>query len=174
MTAWCDSASWGPQEGQTAPLRQRCAHCVLTGTAQRSPRGGAHGRPASARPPRPIPSTWGLQLLWLKHPFLHTVKSPIQLGLCGSRVTAKLLATRCFQHSGKKWGPPHLPPPARKEQCPPPGPGAPVDPLCLLFSPPPSQPQPFPLVSMGTKRQLPVLRRRQFPRQLATARTGLG
>lgn len=31
---------------------------------------------------------------------------------------------------------------------------------------------PSPLVSMGTKRQPPGLRRRQFPRQLATAGTG--
>lgn len=42
------------------------------------------------------------------------------------------------------------------------------------LSPPPLESQPFSLVSMGTKRQTPVLRRRQFPRQLATAGTGWG
>lgn len=115
---------------------------------------------------------------WLKHPFLGTGKSPVQFWPQNRGCVAQGLQlsseSRVFPAFREEvWASPP-PSPVRKEQGPPPGPGAPAAPLCPLFSPPPTRPQPFPLVSMGTKRQPPVPRRRQFPRQLATARNWLG
>lgn len=66
-----------------------------------------------------IPQHLGLWLLWLKHPFLGTVKSATQLWPrtrgCAAQGYSSALVTRVFPAFRKGCGPPHFPSQAKKE-----------------------------------------------------------